>query len=286
VLTVFGAVGATAQTSNFECVDPESKTASFRIVGGHQADASDWPFIVSIRVETSKGEAHFCGGSVIDREKRWVLTAAHCFKWDDNIDVGKIAFVRPLRGGLTGGEPRMKVEKVIPHPTYRPVTEQRASVGDIALLKLAGPLPLADNMLPVIMSLAREQNWTVENTCAATAGWGLSDTANGMKVRPHSPKTLQSVEIKLFSTGNCQTRYGSSFGITQNDHVCAGYPTGIKDSCKGDSGGPLVVRGGPTGFYFVGIVSFGKGCGTKDFPGVYTRASTYRDWIFKTIGSN
>lgn len=37
------------------------------------------------------------------------------------------------------------------------------------------------------------------------------------------------------------------------------------DSYKGDSGGPVVRS-----HQLIGIVSWGKGCGRRDFPGVYT----------------
>lgn len=38
---------------------------------------------------------------------------------------------------------------------------------------------------------------------------------------------------------------------------------------------------GPVPYYFLaGIVSYGpRNCGTPDIPGVYTRASSYVDWI-------
>lgn len=37
-------------------------------------------------------------------------------------------------------------------------------------------------------------------------------------------------------------------------------------------------------WYCAGIVSFGpKTCGQKGIPGVYTRVSSYTDWIVKNI---
>lgn len=56
------------------------------------------------------------------------------------------------------------------------------------------------------------------------------------------------------------------------------------DTCKGDSGGPLMyfspVR---QRFELVGIISFGTGCGDADHAGVYTRVSSYLDWIESII---
>ena len=52
------------------------------------------------------------------------------------------------------------------------------------------------------------------------------------------------------------------------------------DSCGGDSGGPLVYRAiADDPYYQVGIVSYGtKICG-QGVPGVYTRVTSFLDWI-------
>jgi len=57
---------------------------------------------------------------------------------------------------------------------------------------------------------------------------------------------------------------------------CAGVPAGGgHDSCQGDSGGPILDSANRQ----IGLVSFGRGCGEPDYPGVYSRISAVSHWI-------
>ena len=91
--------------------------------------------------------------------------------------------------------------------------------------------------------------------------------------------------------------------VLAENMICGGQ-TG-KDSCQGDSGGPLIASGKVLKFCFlkiliiiwlnktdnflkvenkfilVGVTSWGIGCGLENYPGIYTKVSTYLEWINK-----
>ena len=73
----------------------------------------------------------------------------------------------------------------------------------------------------------------------------------------------------------CRQAYGNFDISTQ---VCAGYTQGGVDSCQGDSGGPLAVSYQDV-WYLYGVTSYGSGCASAGFPGVYARVTNYVNFI-------
>lgn len=94
------------------------------------------------------------------------------------------------------------------------------------------------------------------------------------------PAVLQKVTVPVWSNAQCRSKYGphAPGGILES-MICAGQDS--RDSCNGDSGGPLMVNEGH--WVQIGVVSWGIGCGKGQYPGVYTRVTSFLPWIFKNM---
>ncbi|XP_059611748.1 trypsin-4-like [Phlebotomus argentipes] len=103
------------------------------------------------------------------------------------------------------------------------------------------------------------------------AGYGATDAANfvtdGKLRRVQVPKVETKICKNAYTEGNNETKVTSNM-------MCAGYERTFKGFCIGDNGGPLTHNR-----VLVGIVSWGRGCGTPEYPGVYTRVSHVLEWI-------
>ncbi|ELV12171.1 Transmembrane protease serine 11B [Tupaia chinensis] len=97
------------------------------------------------------------------------------------------------------------------------------------------------------------------------------------------PVLLQKAPVKIIDTNTCNSPEAYN-GLILDTMMCAGYMKGNIDACQGDSGGPLVYPNSRSIWYLVGIVSWGVDCGKINKPGVYTRVTSYRNWIASKTG--
>ena len=79
----------------------------------------------------------------------------------------------------------------------------------------------------------------------------------------------------------CADAYGrAGYPFSAREMICAGdLDRGGVDACQGDSGGPLARRDADGRWVQVGVVSWGRGCGRRWFPGVYTQLSRFAEGI-------
>lgn len=120
-------------------------------------------------------------------------------------------------------------------------------------------------------------------TMVAT-GWGVT------KFGGQRSNDLLKVTLDLYSTNSCKSIYKTHKKLPKGileTQFCAGTRQG-SDTCQGDSGGPIQVvsQENKCVYYITGITSFGKSCGSKNAPGVYSRVSSYLDWIEDVVWSN
>ena len=89
--------------------------------------------------------------------------------------------------------------------------------------------------------------------------------------------------VKIIPKHKCSKNSWYGHGFNGKLMVCAGFPTGGKDSCVGDSGGPLQCLTPNGRWHLTGVVSFGYGCAKAKKPGVYTNVHNFLGWIRKFI---
>ncbi|WP_431285606.1 serine protease [Humitalea sp. 24SJ18S-53] len=237
-----------------------------KIVGGIPAQAGADPWQVALLVASQSTNVQFCGGSLIAPE--WVVTAAHCVdRGTAAVDVDVLAGTHDLR---SGGQ-RLRVQRIVRHESY--VSPELGN--DIALLRLGTAAPGM-----AIQRLRREEEGAAlreaadpnNSTQVRTTGWGaVAEGGGGVSL-------LRTVEIPFVSREPTCNDPRSYRGRIREDMICAGRQGGGSDSCQGDSGGPATVAVGNER-RLAGIVSWGEGCARALKYGVYTRVTTFEDWI-------
>ncbi|XP_061923171.1 uncharacterized protein tmprss3a [Entelurus aequoreus] len=88
---------------------------------------------------------------------------------------------------------------------------------------------------------------------------------------------LHSAMVPILSIKTCNQPEIHQ-GLISPWMVCAGYLKGGIDACQGDSGGPLACEDSSL-WKLVGATSWGIGCAERNKPGVYTRITSFLNWI-------
>jgi trypsin len=234
-------------------------------------DPIRYPYYTMLKIYLRSGSVSLCGGSLVAPDM--VLTAAHCTVPVDNDPItGIIAKVNHTQtiGRATAYEYTRKVTEPITFPNY----DSYRNIGDVALLVLDRPV----TGVP-LLKLNTASNIPAIGLSLTVVGFG--DTSNGYN---QFPNNLMEVSVPVISQDDCSNAIYYTGKIVETAMLCAGAIQGGKDSCGGDSGGPLLIPGTTVeDDILVGVVSFGYQCALANYPGVYSRISTYQSWIQDTI---
>jgi len=226
------------------------------IVGGTTTTTTAYPFMMQI---TDASQKQFCGGTLVSARK--VVTAAHCMVGATTSSV-RVVGGRTYLNGTNGTVSR--VSKIWINPDYTDATNG----DDVAVLTLS----TAMSYTPASYVSSSDTGVYATGTTARILGWGTTSESGS------SSNQLRTATVPIVSNSRCAGSYGSNF--VASDMVCAGYTSGGVDTCQGDSGGPLLIGG-----VLAGITSWGNGCAEADYPGVYTRLTTFSSLVTAQVNS-
>lgn len=259
------------QIQRFNC----SKTVDL-IVGGEAAKPGEFPHQALLGYPNDnapEGYKFDCGGSLIS--ERFVLTAAHCFAqgYPTIIRLGEHSLHDEYDNQVD-----FEIEKIFKHPQHK----FRLSYNDIALIKLNQDVKFSKLIRPACL-------WTGDSfnvSSVIATGFGLNDTAGD------PADILQKVMLDFLDREQCDKKFHKQAKFpkgVQPSQLCIGSKRGGKDTCQGDSGGPIQVITEPKGctYHVLGVTSTAlQGCGIGQSAAIYTKVSSYIDWIEEIVWPN
>lgn len=270
----------------FKGAKPYDDQLSSRILGGVVASTVEWCWVAAIMERRQGGNKFVCSGALV--ESNLVLTTATCLKRLQNRDLSRYIVVfgdSNLREDLPYGVQFHSLAEVVTHPDY--FTSGGAHASDIGVIRLRDHATLSDNVCLVCM--AQQDAMFPAQTCTVT-GYGVGDIPAPMlkDVQQTVPLEgiLRQLSVPVHKEADCRdtlrnvTR--SEILASSDSFLCAG-GTGDGSACYStmDGGSPLACEAGGR-WFLAGLVSWSRDCTEPGTPNVYTRVSSFTNWLQAT----
>jgi len=247
-----------------------SSFPSSKVQGGLDANPAEFPWQLSQQRQGTTGVwSHSCGASLLSSTR--ALTAGHCLEAASPNILRVIAGLHQ-RSVLTGTVTSNCAYYTM-HNEYNSADATFAN--DIAIMHLVDPiLANGGNIQYARLPQNDLQNFVGEG--CIMSGWGRFSSSNSL------PDTLQKAPIPVIAVPACRAQFAGLAPVIWDKQICPYDEAGIVGACTGDDGGPLNC-GATGGTVVAGIYSFGLqgplGNCMATFPSVYTRTSSYLEWI-------
>ncbi|XP_065352722.1 collagenase-like [Cloeon dipterum] len=246
-----------------------------RVFGGPYANLGQFPWHALIIIDGSM----FCSGSLISSE--WILTSGHCTEfYTYYISIGTVHFT-------VGSEyPNYMNEEYfgIVHELYVPFDPAQQS-HNIGLFKLPTPITFTDTIKPIKLPSVYDSNRDFSGSLMTVCGFGSSSAEYSNMPYDNnqysSNFSLKYVQLPVINYTECALIYSTNFALP-NSAICT-YIKGVAP-CDGDEGAPLIYKDQNDDWVLVGVVSYIPSDDCLAGPTVYTRVSSYLDWISATTG--
>ena len=234
------------------------------IVGGGQvSEAGKYPWTAAVWW----GGQVVCGGSILN--SRWVLTAAHCVPYSARNY--HVVLGMHDRWFSYGDPKKYLLSKRIRHPDYN--YNAKGFPNDLALLQMDKEADLSTKYAKPIALPNPREDFFGNNDCVIV-GWGAVQN-NGAQ-----SGILYEVRVDILTRDECTRKWAED--MIHPFHVCVGdRKEGKTGSCNGDSGGPLACKVNGA-FKLVGVASWGINDCDPAFASIYTKVTSYLDWIKST----
>lgn len=248
-----------------------------RIAYGNETQLYQNPWIALLRYQ----EGWRCAGTLIN--ERYILTAAFCAKDPtlEHVTLGEFDLSTPIdcdqSSMLCAPAPQnISIERIIIHEDFN----ARPNQNNIALLRLAKPVSLNENVMPICLPVTPSMRKHFPKFSAV--GWGRTETDCALS------RSLQRTKMAVLPQDECNkwlSKYAKKIRHT-NTLVCA--TTGaLSANGLGDAGGPLQTISKVTGrnrYVQYGIFAYGTPfCGNVSHPETYIRVESFVDWILNNL---